>query len=494
MRFRSSPDSVKNNEPTWMAIIETVLAIAAYWGIAIYWETHLHLLISICVAPLLLLRSPQSTEAGARWFYDYWTNKTEISPKKTPLRFWAIILLAAGISGLASYFLATYLLPGHEGWSLFGRALLLGILAIIIAQATVYKYLIVINRVVNTALSLAVAAVAAIAVAIAIAGMGEGVEVKVWAGVIAICGVVTAAVAQATGIMDFIVIAVTFGLWLHSLATRTFATLRYLWPGILNLPDNWRHAILVIDSFYPPELIPGLEKLSDEFSFQSILTSLRSDRVLVRVVGLIFTITLFFPAMLYRWSLKSTAWLYLPLLYIYRGRNGPRDGGKMLLSDLCDDAYEVYFRRIMAGIIIITTLSGLISLPRLLGMHEAFPHAPILLYLWVFDFSQLSRIPYWQLIAMPSAFITWGLFFFAHRTRRRWGVWQKSDPSAIPDSRHISWLHWAVVMRSLCTIVSLLLAFGYVALALGLPQLGADINHLPGGLAFLKTIYGPYLP
>jgi small-conductance mechanosensitive channel len=106
----------------------------------------------------------------------------------------------------------------------------------------------------------------------------------------------------------------------------------------------------------------------------------------------------------------------------------------------------------------------------------------------------LSRIPYWQLIAMPSALITWGLFIFAHRTRRRWTVWQKSDPSALPDPRHISWLHWAVVIRSLCTIVSLLLAFGYVALALGLPQLGADINHLPGGLAFLKTIYGPYLP
>jgi hypothetical protein len=127
-------------------------------------------------------------------------------------------------------------------------------------------------------------------------------------------------------------------------------------------------------------------------------------------------------------------------------------------------------------------------------MHEAFPQAPIIFYLWVFDFSQLSRIPYWQLIAMPSALITWGLFLFAHRTRRRWKVRQESNSSAIPDPRHISILHWAMVIRSFCTIASLVLAFGYVALALGLPEFGTNINNLPGGLSFLKVIYGPYMP
>jgi hypothetical protein len=97
-----------------MAIIETVLAVAAYWGIAIYWETHLHLLISICVAPLLLLRSPQSTEAGARWFYDYMKNKTEISLKKNPLFFWAIVMFAATASGFNVYLLVLYLMDSYN--------------------------------------------------------------------------------------------------------------------------------------------------------------------------------------------------------------------------------------------------------------------------------------------------------------------------------------------------------------------------------------------
>nr|VFJ61952.1 MAG: hypothetical protein BECKDK2373B_GA0170837_110520 [Candidatus Kentron sp. DK] len=68
MRWISTPDSVEKNEPTVLAIVETVLAVAAYWGIAWWFDTHVHLLISICVTPLLLLRSKESTEKGVRWF------------------------------------------------------------------------------------------------------------------------------------------------------------------------------------------------------------------------------------------------------------------------------------------------------------------------------------------------------------------------------------------------------------------------------------------
>nr|VFJ47973.1 MAG: hypothetical protein BECKFW1821A_GA0114235_10188 [Candidatus Kentron sp. FW]VFJ51698.1 MAG: hypothetical protein BECKFW1821B_GA0114236_10106 [Candidatus Kentron sp. FW] len=78
MRWISTPESVERNEPTALAIFETVLAVAAYWGIAVWFDTHIHLLVSICVAPLLLLRSKESTEKGVRWFAAYWNRENLI--------------------------------------------------------------------------------------------------------------------------------------------------------------------------------------------------------------------------------------------------------------------------------------------------------------------------------------------------------------------------------------------------------------------------------
>lgn len=46
--------------------------MALYWVIALYFDTHLHLVTSLFVAPLLLLRSERSIEAGVDWFRRDW--------------------------------------------------------------------------------------------------------------------------------------------------------------------------------------------------------------------------------------------------------------------------------------------------------------------------------------------------------------------------------------------------------------------------------------
>src|SRR4051812_25618390 len=56
-----------------LAAVEVVIAVAAYWGYAIWAHTQVHLFLSVFIAPLLLLRSPQSIALGAHWFrnFDY---------------------------------------------------------------------------------------------------------------------------------------------------------------------------------------------------------------------------------------------------------------------------------------------------------------------------------------------------------------------------------------------------------------------------------------
>jgi hypothetical protein len=344
MRFRSSLRSVKRGEPTWLASIETILAIAVYWGIAIYWDTHLHLLVSICVAPLLLLRSPESTEAGARWFYDYLNSRPKISPMRDPSRYMAIVLLAAGISGLATYFLASYLLPGHTGWSLFGWAFLLGALALgitwAIVRSTAATMPIIDKMIDNAAITIITTLTTTVALGVALVKIDVGVGY----GALAVAGALAAVLTRAIGLLP-VAVTLVFGLWLRSLGIRIIATLRYLGPGFINLADNWRHSILVIDFVHPPELIPGLDDLTEKLSFFSILKELHSSDVLDRTIDFSVVSILFLPAILYRWSLKSTAWLYLPLLYIYRGRHGPSDDGRELLSDICEGLFSAHSGR-----------------------------------------------------------------------------------------------------------------------------------------------------
>ena len=51
-----------------LACVETLFAVALYWWIALRYHTHWHLVSSVFIAPLLLLRSPESMKLGVQWF------------------------------------------------------------------------------------------------------------------------------------------------------------------------------------------------------------------------------------------------------------------------------------------------------------------------------------------------------------------------------------------------------------------------------------------
>jgi hypothetical protein len=66
--WHSDAESVAAGIPSILAIVESGAAAIAYVLIGYYLHTLDHLLISICIAPLLLLRSNQSVELGVKWF------------------------------------------------------------------------------------------------------------------------------------------------------------------------------------------------------------------------------------------------------------------------------------------------------------------------------------------------------------------------------------------------------------------------------------------
>ena len=71
MRWTSTRRSIKQGQPSVLAIVETVVAIAAAFALAQAIGSIAPYVIGVCIAPLVLLRTPASTRAGVnnteRW-------------------------------------------------------------------------------------------------------------------------------------------------------------------------------------------------------------------------------------------------------------------------------------------------------------------------------------------------------------------------------------------------------------------------------------------
>jgi hypothetical protein len=68
MRLVSNKESVTRGEVSILAIVETLLAIALVFYLSAHFNTLRWLAIAMCVAPLLLLRTDESTRLGVDWF------------------------------------------------------------------------------------------------------------------------------------------------------------------------------------------------------------------------------------------------------------------------------------------------------------------------------------------------------------------------------------------------------------------------------------------
>lgn len=68
MRLTATRESFERGEITALACVETVLSIFAELALACWRDTANYYFMSIFLSPLLLVRTPQSTEMGVRWF------------------------------------------------------------------------------------------------------------------------------------------------------------------------------------------------------------------------------------------------------------------------------------------------------------------------------------------------------------------------------------------------------------------------------------------
>ena len=81
MRWVSSKESVAKGEVSVLAIVETLCAIALVFYLSAHFNTLRWLAIAMCVSPLLLLRTEESTRLGIKWFDHAWAAFSSLHAK-----------------------------------------------------------------------------------------------------------------------------------------------------------------------------------------------------------------------------------------------------------------------------------------------------------------------------------------------------------------------------------------------------------------------------
>jgi hypothetical protein len=487
----STLDSIKNGEASWLAILETILAVAAYWGIAWYFDTHTHLLISVLVAPLLLLRSPESTELGVKWFLSYWES-TKTTNSNLKLRHKIIFYLCNMLAIVVAILVFISFNDGSRDIDLLIFLSLIISTAVYTITASVFifsnsLYIIMFNKSwLSDFLSYAflvplifVFIIGIISFFIKINNLGNHTKINLLLALFLIF-------YSFSGLL-------AIGIWIKALYIRIFSTARFFVIGFKRSIENLLYALTVIDMSHQCELVPGLNAYSDGLTLETMANSFTIDNLFSKMSGYAAKFAWFTVALFYRWSLKSTCWLYLPLVYLAWPRKASAEDDKLWLRLLYQGRMETV-RRVTALLVGVSIALYTFPLLHLAGIHVDMPQAPALAYLLAFDLKKLAELAPWQWCSLLTAAITAAVWLISERLQYRLELtncWQ---------DRAARWLLHLVRTRTVVTAVSMLLAFGFVVL--GFPKfypdsfpgwMNVDLATLPHWLGFIRWIYGPYL-
>ncbi len=304
----STEDSIQRGQISRLALLEIPLAMAFFWWLSSLSPWPWLTLIGLMAAPVLLLRSPESVAAGKEMLAGYMENK-EVSTGQD----WLTGLVAVGLAAGLSYWGAQHFLLGQTGWAAFWCGAMLGLA---VCTATVSA----------TAVATAAATIVVAVVAAAIAAI---------AGVAAVASA-SASVGMSTGVLVFVLVVVLmnfriaphffvplmlpafiFALFVRTAFIRLWATLRYWRLGLTAFPHNWRETVCVVDASHLPELLPGAGEINPVFSLQGLLEQkiegMFDNKIFKFLLVTNFATIIYLPALLYRWNLKASAWLWGPV-------------------------------------------------------------------------------------------------------------------------------------------------------------------------------------
>ncbi|SFV63105.1 hypothetical protein MNB_SV-3-1625 [hydrothermal vent metagenome] len=123
---------------------------------------------------------------------------------------------------------------------------------------------------------------------------------------------------------------------------KIFFTFKNL--SLSNIPKNWFKIIMSTDMFHPPEVIPGIEKTNSilKFKYFSLDKGMYED-LKDNPFYYLIKYMIFIPIIIFRYSLKSTAWIYLPLIWLVQPQDKQNLTTRLKMESKNFIAYLMFF-------------------------------------------------------------------------------------------------------------------------------------------------------
>lgn len=217
-----------------------------------------------------------------------------------------------------------------------------------------------------------------------------------------------------------------------SLLCKLSATIRTAFESPIHsfrsIPTNWFRVVFCVDTHHPPELLPGLEQIKHEFRFGKwiydyIFNLLNKNKEKAAMESLLFvflTPFLFLPALAYRWSLKSSSIIWLPLIWVigWKRENDADANGKLQseLKWMCRSAWSMIVMLYSLAVIFLLTLLPLVLKEQFTHLKETInPNAINPMLGKLMDYFIATRIEPWHVSRFFAAVLSLVLFFYAER-------------------------------------------------------------------------------
>ncbi|MDD2368667.1 MAG: hypothetical protein PHQ90_05140 [Sulfuricurvum sp.] len=278
--WRSTEASREENKVSILAIVETLFFVFLTWGVAFYYNFYYYLFVPLILTPFLMLKTPESVEQSHRMFLYI------IDANIKSYLVWSIIILAIGLGLFIVFFLFSESLITMSQQIIFYTIIVLTIIFSILYMS--------IFRIFNTDKYVDEESI-------------DDESMPLYIGFF----------------LSILMLPLAIGTLLRSVVVKILSTI-YIFSihpfyTLSNLTSNWNEQILVNDIFYTPELLPDIGIHKKTLQLFGLIHSLKNTNN-ATIIASFALIPFWSLAYLYRWSIKSTAWFYWPLAFVFNKR------------------------------------------------------------------------------------------------------------------------------------------------------------------------------
>jgi hypothetical protein len=397
MKLTSTPKSSLAGEITVLAIIETVVAVSIAICIAVYTGTVIQIVIGCCVAPLLLLRTDESTQMALKWATRF-RPLVNFSSKEEKLS-----------DEIDSEAVSFRFFEPHPNSDEFD------------------------NESDNES------------------DNDDAAEDEhfgqLWYEYIRVVLFLILVVPPLALLLSFVIIFVYGALAVFLLSLRIAATVYCFCTNpknaLTSIPSNWERIVLATDSCHPPEALPGIETADIPHKYalyrftgwwdrvRTTLPKSRGLRIVFGILGLACVAIVFVPPFLFRLSVKATSIIYLPLLFIIYLRWGEELPVDQTIEDLRVGTAARAAWYYSLGIIFVTGGSLLVPFVAYFAHHKAGdslnPIGKLILGIFVPSDGKQITLKGWHVaLVVNAAVFIWLSSFYADKAKRRLaaGIWR----------------------------------------------------------------------